>query len=69
MSQKSKILFHLQNAGAIGLTPLDAVNAFGVFRLAARIYDLRLDGHNIISIPETVNKKTFSRYVLITESQ
>lgn len=44
-SQRAKILKHLQEGGH--LTALQALNLFGCNRLAARIYDLKEDGHNI----------------------
>jgi hypothetical protein len=48
-----------------GVTPLDALNVVGSFRLAARIKELRDAGHDI----ETVNERTpggarVARYVL-----
>lgn len=47
------------------LTPMEALQMMGVFRLAARIEDLRKKGHNIIT--EEVNQagKTFARYHLV----
>ena len=38
-------LQYLERYGSI--TPLEALNAFGCFRLSARVADLRADGHNI----------------------
>ena len=32
-----------------GITALDAQNQFGIMRLAARINDLKADGHKIVS--------------------
>jgi hypothetical protein len=43
--QNYQILAHLQEGKAI--TPLEALNSFGTFRLAARIYDLRKAGYDI----------------------
>jgi len=62
-SQNEAILQHLKKGKKI--TPLDALEKFGCFRLAARISDLRKDGH-IIST-ENVNKdgKTFASYKYI----
>ena len=45
MSQKDSILQHLVSHQQI--TPIDALNEYGCFRLAARIYDLRLEGFDI----------------------
>jgi len=44
------------------LTPLDALNEFGCFRLAARIKDLRAEGLDIETVSETRNGKKFARY-------
>lgn len=47
-SQKQLILEFLQAHGSI--TPMDAINhCRRCFRLAARIADLRAEGHNIIT--------------------
>lgn len=53
MSQNKRILESLQNGDK--LTPLDALERFGCFRLGARVYDLRKQGHDIKS--ETVARK------------
>ena len=45
-SDKTLILEHLKAHGCI--TPMDALK-FGCYRLAARIYDLRRDGHAILT--------------------
>ncbi len=41
-SQNQKILAALKNGRK--LTPIDALNDFGCFRLGGRIYDLKKDG-------------------------
>ena len=46
------------------LTPVDALNDFGCFRLAARVKDLRDCGHDIVTIRESQGEKTFARYLL-----
>ena len=62
MSQNSLILKHLQENKKIN--PLEALNLYGCFRLGARIYNLKQDGHQI----ETLRKKngvkgnTFAEY-------
>ena len=48
MSQKSKILEALKRGETI--TPLDALNRFGCFRLGAQIFDLKAEGHDIENI-------------------
>ena len=45
MSQSKQILNYLKKG--YSLSPLEALNKFGCFRLAARIYDLRCAGHEI----------------------
>jgi hypothetical protein len=47
MSQEAQILNHLQAGKA--LTPIQALNYFSCFRLAARIHDLRCKGYDIVS--------------------
>jgi hypothetical protein len=45
MTQIDQILNHLKSGKPI--TPIDALNKFGCFRLGARIFDLKREGHNI----------------------
>ena len=52
MTQKALILKHLLRG--MSLTPLEALNRFGCFRLGARIYDLRREGY---TIDRTIDKK------------
>ena len=51
------------------VTPLDALNGCGCFRLAARIAELREQGHNIITekVKDQKMGKTWARYHLITK--
>ncbi len=46
------------------LTPIDALERFGCFRLAARIDDLRREGLDIETIKERQNGKSYARYKL-----
>tara|TARA_R100001460_G_scaffold101327_1_gene145224 strand:+ start:190 stop:387 length:198 start_codon:yes stop_codon:yes gene_type:complete len=62
MSQNNQILSYLEKGKKI--TPIDALNKFGCFRLSARILDLRQKGHNIITENITKDGKTFARYSL-----
>lgn len=66
-SQNDAILAALRQRGS--LTPLEALQDFGVFRLAARIHELRLDGNLIVCKWETRNGKRYARYVLNTPGQ
>lgn len=59
-TQTERILNHLKQGK--GLTPITALNKFGCFRLAARIADLRKDGHTIFTDNVTKNGKTFASY-------
>ena len=59
-SQNESILKHLQKGKK--LTPLDALKMFGSLRLGVRIYDLKQQGHNIVSKFVSRNGKTFSEY-------
>ena len=56
------ILTHLQSGGS--LTPQDALNMFGSFRLAAHIESLRKDGHRIFTHMVNENGKKYARYTL-----
>lgn len=53
MSQRNEILEALKQGET--LTPLDALQRFGCFRLAARISDLKADGYQIETIIECTN--------------
>ena len=63
-SQNHQILQYLQNGNKI--TPIEALNLFGCFRLGARIWDLREKGNDIISKLVTVGKKRLAQYELNT---
>lgn len=55
VSQSAKILAHLESGKS--LTPLQALSLFGCNRLAARVLDLRNDGHPIHSRMITVDTR------------
>lgn len=61
MSQTEKILSHLKRRP---LTPLQALEHYGCFRLAARISDLRNKGHLITTEIIETNGKRVARYRL-----
>ena len=65
MTQTQQILQHLKQGNT--LTPIEALNLFGCFRLGARIYDLKDMGYNIETEMVTQNRKTFARYRLIEQ--
>lgn len=61
MSQNKQIADYLNKGKK--LTPIDALNKFGCFRLAARIADLRNDGMNIVTRTIKLdNKKQIAQY-------
>ena len=60
------ILTHLQNGGS--LTPRDALNMFGSFRLAAHIESLRKDGHNIFTSMVSEDGKKYAKYTYTRKS-
>jgi hypothetical protein len=64
MSQAEWILMTLRKRP---LTALDALEGCGCMRLAARINDLRADGHVIGTEMASKNGKKFAKYFLIKE--
>lgn len=60
--QTESILQHLQAFGSI--TPIEALNLYGCFRLASRIWDLRSSGYDIKTENVTDGDKTYAKYVL-----
>ncbi len=72
MSQKERVLYWLEVNGSI--TQGEGKEYFGISRVAARIDDLRKDGHKITTIHEEGtnrygHKITYARYKLITEGE
>lgn len=59
MSQTDTILKALRRGP---ITPLEALERFGCFRLAARVRDLREQGHTIVTETVKSNGKSFARY-------
>lgn len=71
MSQQEQILTHMQRFGSI--TPMEAMNYYGIMRLGARIWDLKHSGHLIITEKASAENRygrltTFARYRLIKKS-
>ena len=62
MTQNQQIKSYLEKGKSI--TPLQALNKFGCFRLAARISDLRNEGLKIATKIVTKDGKTFAKYYL-----
>jgi hypothetical protein len=64
-SQSLSILLALKRGkGAVGLTAIDALERYGCFRLAARIYDLREEGHKIKTRFHQRSGKRIAEYFL-----
>jgi len=61
-TQADRILCYL--ATGKPLNPMLALRRFGSFRLGARIYDLKQDGHKIKTERVTRRGKTFAEYRL-----
>lgn len=49
------------------ITPLDAIREAKCMRLAARIADLKAEGHNITMEMVTQGEKRFARYLLMRQ--
>ena len=65
MSQQDALLVMLREKGDEGVTPLEALDRIGSFRLAAVVFDLRADGHDIETRWYTTpGGKRVARYVL-----
>lgn len=64
-SQDKEILKHLKKG--YSLTPIEALNKFGSFRLGARIFSLKKQGHNITTTMIEVGekKKRIASYKLV----
>lgn len=62
MTQNAAILKHLKRKS---ITPIDALELYGCLRLAARIDNLRKQGHDIkTTVIRNSNGKRFARYSL-----
>lgn len=66
MSQTQDILESLRQGP---ITPLEALDRHGCFRLAARIVELRQAGHQVVTNRVTRDGKTFAEYVLTLENK
>ena len=58
ISKQEKVLTHLQTHGSI--TPLEALEKYGSFRLGALIFNLRKEGYDIKT--NIVPKKGYAKY-------
>ena len=62
-SQNNQLLQHLRDHRRI--QPMTALHQLGIYRLAARIKDLRDEGHEIIT--DRIGEKRVAEYTLIKE--
>ena len=58
VTKQEKVLTHLQTHGSI--TPLEALEKYGSFRLGALIFNLRKEGYDIKT--NIVPKKGYAKY-------
>lgn len=65
MTQTEAILDLLRERGPLGITPLEALEEARCFRLAARIKDLREQGHDIRTYTIPTKGAHHARYVLV----
>jgi hypothetical protein len=63
MTQTEQIRAHLVSGRDI--TPLEALDRYGCFRLAARVSDLRAEGLDVQTVTEEHNGKRYARYRLV----
>ena len=73
MSQNSKILDYLERHKC-GISQRDAINQFHCYRLSARIADLRMQGHPIVtewetSINEDGDRSRYAVYRLLPQKR
>lgn len=63
-TQNALVLRHLRKEGP--LTPLVALRKYGVMRLGARVWDLKRDGHKIVSdrVTDRRSRKHYASYRL-----
>lgn len=66
-AQNVMVLEHLRSAP---ITPIEALARYGCFRLAARVYDLRKAGHQIITT-RVINEQgnSYAQYHLLRQAR
>ncbi|MBQ5927073.1 MAG: hypothetical protein IIX01_04045 [Clostridia bacterium] len=65
-TKKAKVLKHLQTRRR-GLTGLDALKLFGLYRLSATIHELRSEGYDIkteMMTPDDPDESKYARYYI-----
>jgi len=63
VTQTEQIRAHLLSGRDI--TPLEALDRYGCFRLAPRVFDLRATGLDVQTVTEEHNGKRYARYRLV----
>lgn len=63
MTQQEKIMHHMKTGKSIN--PIQALNMFGCFRLAAVIFAIKSEGHNVKTEIVYKNKKHYAKYNLV----
>ena len=68
MTQQNRVLNHLRQNGSI--TPLEAMNLYGIYRLSVHVWRLRKKGYNIVTVEQDGKNKLgepvkYCRYILI----
>ena len=63
-TKQDKVLSHLQRNGSI--TPMQALEYYGSFRLSAIIFNLKKEGHDIET--SIVPKKGYAKYTYNTSN-
>jgi hypothetical protein len=63
-SQKSRISNYLAKTGK-AITPMEALNRFGCFRLSERIREIEAEGDHIARAWVTVKKARFMSYRMV----
>ena len=62
MTQKAKVLAHLKRGQSI--TPIEALNLYGVFRLSDVVWKLKNEGHLIITTSvKNQNGNDYAKYI------
>lgn len=65
MKPQTRAVLALLERHPEGVTPLDALDEAGSFRLGARVYELKADGYDIeTELVRTPNGKRIARYRL-----
>lgn len=63
MNQKDQVLKHLQKKNSI--TSWEAIQKYGITRLADTIFQLKGKGYDIMTVHESNNGKRWARYVYL----